>query len=167
MLFATKLLGILCFKTYCKYAIFAKYLTLLCLIIKSFRVIWSTVEPVLTMYPGNTGNIPMCIKVLLFFLLLFCLFFLCVFLWGGGGGGGGRGVVFFPQFKQPFSIIKRQCHYENTPIQIYRKFHLKKLKLFKYKNADIFYISAQNIDCGYSLEPPWQGSSNESPQSMF
>ena len=30
-----------------------------------------------------------------------------------------------------------------------------------------FHISAQNIDCGYSLEPPrWDGS-NEYPQSMF
>ena len=31
----------------------------------------------------------------------------------------------------------------------------------------IFLISAQNIVCGYSLEPPHQGSSNEYPQSMF
>ena len=31
----------------------------------------------------------------------------------------------------------------------------------------IFLISAQNMDCGYSLEPPRQGSSNEYPQSMF
>ena len=31
----------------------------------------------------------------------------------------------------------------------------------------IFHISAQNIDCGYSLEPPRRGSSNEYPQSMF
>ena len=28
-------------------------------------------------------------------------------------------------------------------------------------------ISAQNIDCGYSLELPRRGSSNEYPQSMF
>ena len=26
---------------------------------------------------------------------------------------------------------------------------------FPIKNSDIFHISAQNIDCGYSLEPPW------------
>ena len=32
---------------------------------------------------------------------------------------------------------------------------------------DIFHISAQNIDCGYSLEPPRRGGSNEYPQSMF
>ena len=31
----------------------------------------------------------------------------------------------------------------------------------------IFVISAQNIDCGYSLEPPRWGGSNEYPQSMF
>ena len=35
------------------------------------------------------------------------------------------------------------------------------------KNSDIFNISAQNIDCGYSLEPPRRGGSNEYPQSMF
>ena len=38
---------------------------------------------------------------------------------------------------------------------------------FQIKNSDIFHISAQNIDCGYLLEPPRQGSSNEYPQSMF
>ena len=31
----------------------------------------------------------------------------------------------------------------------------------------IFLISAQNIDCEYSLEPPRRGGSNEYPQSMF
>ena len=31
----------------------------------------------------------------------------------------------------------------------------------------IFIISALNIDCGYSLEPPLRGGSNEYPQSMF
>ena len=58
-------------------------------------------------------------------------------------------------------------HYENTPIQIYRKFHLQKLKKIQIKNSDVFPISAQNIDCGYSLEPPRRGGSNEYPQSMF
>ena len=55
-----------------------------------------------------------------------------------------------------------------------------KTRLFKYienftsknwkfsdKNSDIFHISAQNIDCGYSLEPPRRGGSYEYPQSMF
>ena len=58
-------------------------------------------------------------------------------------------------------------HYENTPIQIYRKCHLQKTENFQIKISDIFHMSAQNIDCGYSLEPPQWGSSNEYPQSMF
>ena len=45
-------------------------------------------------------------------------------------------------------------HYENTLIQIYRKFHPQKTENFQIKNSDIFHISAQNINCGYSLEPP-------------
>ena len=53
------------------------------------------------------------------------------------------------------------------PIQIYGKFHLQKTKIFQIKNSDIFYISVQNIDCGYSLEPPRRGGSNEYPQFMF
>ena len=35
------------------------------------------------------------------------------------------------------------------------------------KNSGSFHISAQNIDCGYWLEPPGRGGSNEYPQSMF
>ena len=35
------------------------------------------------------------------------------------------------------------------------------------KNSGSFHISAQNIDCGYSLEPPRRCGSNEYPQSMF
>ena len=53
------------------------------------------------------------------------------------------------------------------PIQIYRKFHLQKLKKNQIKNSDIFHISAQNIDCGFSLELPRRGGSNEYTQCMF
>ena len=35
------------------------------------------------------------------------------------------------------------------------------------KNVDIFLIFDQNIDCGYTLEPPRRGGSNEYSQSMF
>ena len=38
---------------------------------------------------------------------------------------------------------------------------------FQIKKSDIFHISAKNIDCGYSLEPPRRGGSNEYPQSVF
>ena len=54
---------------------------------------------------------------------------------------------------------KKAFHYENKPIQMYWK--------FSDKNSDIFHISAQTLDCGYSLEPPRRGGSNEYPQSMF
>ena len=60
------------------------------------------------------------------------------------------------------------------------KRHITKTRLFKYienftsrnikfsdKKSDNFHISAQNIECGYSLEPPRRGGSNEYPQSMF
>ena len=43
----------------------------------------------------------------------------------------------------------------------------KKNENFQIKKSDIFHISAQNINCGYSLEPPRRGGSNEYPQSMF
>ena len=42
-----------------------------------------------------------------------------------------------------------------------------KTENFQLKNFDIFLIFAQNIDCGYTLEPPRRGGSNEYPQSMF
>ena len=43
----------------------------------------------------------------------------------------------------------------------------KKNESFQMKNSKILHISAQNIDCGYSLEPPHQGGSNEYSQSVF
>ena len=58
-------------------------------------------------------------------------------------------------------------HYENTPIQIHWKFYHQKMTIFQIKILIFFYISAQNIDCGYSLELPRRGGSNEYPQSMF
>ena len=41
------------------------------------------------------------------------------------------------------------------------------MKIWDKKKSDIFHISAQNINCGYSLEPPRRGGSNEYPRSMF
>ena len=41
------------------------------------------------------------------------------------------------------------------------------MKIFSRKKFDIFLIFAQNIDCGYTLEPLRRGGSNEYPQSMF
>ena len=38
---------------------------------------------------------------------------------------------------------------------------------FQIKISDIFHIFAQNIACGYLLEPPQRGGSNKYPQSML
>ena len=71
--------------------------------------------------------------------------------------GKERGMLAF------FSVsgLTFAFHYENKPIEIYRKFHIQKLKIFRLKNSDIFHISAQNIDS------PRRGGSNEYPQSTF
>ena len=50
---------------------------------------------------------------------------------------------------------------------IYRNFLGFKNENFHRKKVDIFLIFAQKIDCGYMLEPPRRGGSNEYPQSMF
>ena len=41
------------------------------------------------------------------------------------------------------------------------------MAIFHIKSSDIFNVSAQNLDCGYSVEPPRRDGSNEYPQSMF
>ena len=60
-----------------------------------------------------------------------------------------------------FSFIRKHA-YSNT-----LKILPPKNENFQIKNSDIFQILAQNIDCGYSLEPPRRGSSNMYPQSVF
>ena len=57
-------------------------------------------------------------------------------------------------------------HYENMPMQ-HRDFLAVKIENFQLKIFGIFLIFSQNIDCGYTLEPPRRGGSNEYPQSMF
>ena len=73
------------------------------------------------------------------------------------------------------SKMKKKCKYSGTVISSLRKHAYSNiLKIlptknenFQMKKSDIFRISAQNIDCWYSLEPPRRGGSNEYPQSMF
>ena len=62
--------------------------------------------------------------------------------------------------------MKNGLYNENTPIQIC-KISPPKTEKNHIKNSDIFHISAQNTDCGCSLELPRQGGSNEYPQSVF
>ena len=58
-----------------------------------------------------------------------------------------------------------------TKTSLFKYYILKSLppqsENFQINKSDIFRISAQNIDCEYSLEPPRRGGSNEYPQSMF
>ena len=63
--------------------------------------------------------------------------------------------------------VQRSSHYENLPMQYTENFFSCKNLKFHWKNFDIFNIFAQNIDCGYTLEPPRRGGSNEYPQCMF
>ena len=59
-------------------------------------------------------------------------------------------------------------HFENTPIQIYiLKFSPPKTEKFHIKILIFFLFLLKNIDCGYSLEQPRRGGSNEYLQSMF
>ena len=55
---------------------------------------------------------------------------------------------------------KQKIHYANTPLQYTAIFHGCKNVHFQMKFFNIFLIFAQNIDCGYTLEPPQWGSSN-------
>ena len=61
------------------------------------------------------------------------------------------------------SLITKTCLYNVDPL----KSHFYIVKVGFTGVYIIFLISAQNIDCGYSLEPPRRGRSNEYPQSMF
>ena len=71
----------------------------------------------------------------------------------------------------PMWYFSKVVYQENIPTHVYNfdplKPHFYIVKLGFAGVQIIFLISAQNIDCGYSLEPPRQGGSNEYPQSMF
>ena len=67
---------------------------------------------------------------------------------------------------QSQNIAYQWHHYENL-FNYTETFTTKKWKISHKKKSYIFQVSAQKIDCGYSLEPPRRGGSNEYPQSMF
>ena len=52
-------------------------------------------------------------------------------------------------------------------VKYIENFTTKKGKYSDKTKSDMFYISAQIIDCGYTLEPPRRGGSNEYTQSML
>ena len=52
-----------------------------------------------------------------------------------------------------------ECIPHNTPLLLYKS---------GFAGVYLFFLFLlQNIDCGYSLEPPRRGGSNEYPQSKF
>ena len=51
-------------------------------------------------------------------------------------------------------LLQRKSHNENMPMQYNAIFHGCKNVKFQMKNYNIFLIFAQNIKCGYTLEPP-------------
>ena len=53
-----------------------------------------------------------------------------------------------------FWVLPNVPHYENMPMQYAEIFKAVKNENFQLKFLDIFLIFAQNIDCGYTLEPP-------------
>ena len=67
----------------------------------------------------------------------------------------------YKSMKATFYIMK------TCPCNIQRLFLVVKNENFTRKILTFFLLFAQNIDCGYSLEPPRRGGSNEYPQSMF
>ena len=83
-----------------------------------------------------------------------------------GGGTELMTIVLYCFSISPFhhlDIITKTCLYNFDPF----KPHFYIVKLGFTEVCIIFLISAQNIDCGYSLEPHRRGGSNEYPQSMF
>ena len=75
----------------------------------------------------------------------------------------GKGILFTStRSSSPHLIITKTRLFKYI-----ENFISKKTENFQIKISDIFHISAQNINCGYSLEPPRRGGSNEYPQSMF
>ena len=65
------------------------------------------------------------------------------------------------------SVFSLQIIITKTRLFKYIEISLRKTESFQIKILIFYHISAQNIDCGYSLEPPRRGGSNEYPQSMF
>ena len=76
-------------------------------------------------------------------------------------------------FESPSFEFFILCKFSNDDLYFITKTYLYNLDPFKPHfytlKLDIHYfiISAKNINCGYSLEPPRQGGSNGCPQSVL
>ena len=71
-----------------------------------------------------------------------------------------------------FFLVRPWFHMWRICLSLFAYLNIWKISPPKTESSQIkilivFHVSAQNIDCGYSLEPPRRGGSNEYPQSMF
>ena len=73
-----------------------------------------------------------------------------------------------PKYIENFTIKKKnKKQKKNESFQIKTLFFIFLLKTGVYRGIHVFLICAYNIDCGYSLESPRRGGSNEYPKFMF
>ena len=97
--------------------------------------------------------------------LLWFLFVCIVKLFGAASGEKGEAGTSKTDLRTPcsFPTHHKTCLFNFDTL----KPHCYIVKLGFTGGYFIFLISAENIGCGYSLEPPRWGGSNEYPQSMF
>ena len=100
-------------------------------------------------------SVSLCLSLSLSLCVCFVLFYL-VFI---------KNIMASPFWKG--STLKWKSFWKHTCSNIMKFLPPKNKKKNQIKNSDIFHISAQNIDFGYSLEPHRRGGSNKYPQSMF
>ena len=84
-------------------------------------------------------------------------------------------IIILPLSRYDLNNVEREVQHQTiTETPLRKQAYSNILKILPPKNGNFqikilifFHISAQNIDRGYSLEPPRWGASNEYPQSMF
>ena len=75
-------------------------------------------------------------------------------------------IFFYMRVWSSEKTSRKHAYIILTPL----KLHFYKSKTWVFRGINYFSYFAKkkkNIDCGYSLEPPRRGGSNEYPQSMF
>ena len=83
-------------------------------------------------------------------------------------GGESSNTTYIPiEIRFNTDWIRNPDHYANMSVQYTAIFHGCKNDNFQMKILIFFLIFAQNINCGYALEPPQRDGSKEYPQSMF
>ena len=93
-----------------------------------------------------------CFLVFSFFLYFyFYYFFLFIYFFNFPRKNISKAVPLLQFFFLCASVVS--YHYENRHSNILKILQPKK-KNYQNKKSDIFHITAQNIDCWYSLEPP-------------